>query len=113
MAVRVFHGDDSDMFRTLVAEVLPDGDIEVCGHGATPDEVVVGVTREQPDVVLLDQFGGAQLVDRVRAAAPAARIVVLSGHLRGDGDREIEARADGYCVKTADIDAMRAAVRGA
>ena len=113
MAVRVFHGDDSDMFRMLVAEVLPDEDIEVCGQAATADEVCEGVRREQPDVVLLDQIGGPELLDRVRDAAPHARIVILSGHLRGDGDREVEARADGYLVKTSDVEAMRAAVRGA
>ena len=112
MALRVFHGDDSEPFRRLIAEVLPDGEIVMCGEGATPDEVASGVAREQPDVVLLDQFDGPELVDRLRELAPGVRIVLLSGFRPGHGDTELERRADAYLVKTAGIDQMRAAVRG-
>lgn len=112
MALKVFHGDDSDTFRFLVSELLPDDEIVVVGGAATPDAVLDGVAREQPDVVLLDQLGDASLIDGIRARVPGVRIVVLSGHQRGDGDREFAARADAYLVKTADADVMRAAVRG-
>lgn len=112
MALKVFHGDDSDAFRFLVSELLPDDDIVVVGGAATPDAVLDGVAREQPDVVLLDQLGEASLIDGVRARVPGVRVIVLSGHQRGDGDPEFEARADGYLVKTADAAAMRAVVRG-
>jgi DNA-binding NarL/FixJ family response regulator len=110
--LRVFHGDDSEPFRRLVAEVLPDGDIVMCGEAATPEEVLAGVAREQPDVVLLDQLDGAELIDRLRELAPGVRIVLLSGFRPGHGDADLEGRADGYLVKTAGIDQMRAAVRG-
>ena len=57
MPVRVFHGDDNDAFRLLIETTLPDeGGIEVVGGAGTADEVVAGVEREQPDVVLLDQL---------------------------------------------------------
>jgi DNA-binding NarL/FixJ family response regulator len=112
VALRVFHGDDSEPFRRLIAEVLPDDGIVMCGEGGTPDEVAVGVAREQPDVVLLDQFGGPGLIDRLRELAPGVRVVLLTGYHPGQGDAEIEGRADGYLVKTASADEMRAAVRG-
>jgi DNA-binding NarL/FixJ family response regulator len=111
--LRVFHGDDSEPFRRLIAEVVPDDDIVMCGDAGTPEEVLAGVRREQPDVVLLDQFDGPELVDRLRAAAPGVRVVVLSGFRPGHGDAELESRADAYLVKTAGIEEMRAAVRGA
>ena len=110
--VRVFHGDDNEPYRSLVREVLSDGDVTVVGSAGEPDAVVAGVAREQPDVVLLDQMDGAGLVDRIRAAAPGVRVIVHSGHRPGDGDRELEARADGYVVKAGDFDAVRAAVLG-
>jgi len=113
VAVRVFHGDDNDMYRQIVRELLPADDrIEMVGDAATPEEVVAGVADVQPDVVLLDQIGGVELVDRVRAAAPAARIIVFSGYALGDGDAAMAARADGYVVKAADFDAVRVAVLG-
>jgi DNA-binding NarL/FixJ family response regulator len=113
MPVRVFHADDSEPFRRLIAELLPDGaTIEVVGGGGTPDEVADGVAREQPDVVLLDQLDGADLVDRLRGLVPGVLVLVLSGYQPGDGDPELAARADGYLVKTADVEALRVAVRG-
>ena len=113
MPVRVFHGDDSDAFRLLIRETLPEhGDIAVVGGAGTADEVVDGVAREQPDVVLLDQLAGGGLIDRVREAAPGARIVILSGYDAGQGSEELERGADAYVVKTADLAVVAAAVRG-
>jgi len=111
VAVRVFHGDDNDMYRRIVRELLPeDGRIEMVGDAGTPEEVVAGVADAQPDVVLLDQMGGVELVDRVRTVAPAARVILFSGYERGDGDAAMAARADGYVVKAADFAAVRVAV---
>ena len=112
MAVRVFHGDDNDLYRSLVQQVLTEGEIEVIGHAATPDEVVDGARREQPDVVLLDQIGGVDLVRQVRDAVPGVRVIVLSGYQRGDGDRALERCVDGYVVKGADFTELRAVVLG-
>jgi DNA-binding NarL/FixJ family response regulator len=98
--VRVFHGDDSESYRHLIREVLVGGDIEIVGGAGTPEGVVEGVQREQPDVVLLDQFGGAALIESVRAADPGAKVVVLSGFDPEDGDRELAAQADAYVVKS-------------
>jgi DNA-binding NarL/FixJ family response regulator len=100
MPVRVFHGDDSESYRHLIREVLTVSDIEIVGGAGTPDGVVEGVGRTKPDVVLLDQFGGAALIDAIHEACPGAKIVVLSGFSPEDGDRELAARADAYVVKS-------------
>ncbi len=108
MAVRVFHGDDNDMYRRIVRELLPEDErIEMVGDAATPEEVVAGVADAQPDVVLLDQMGGRELVDRVRAAAPTARVIVHSGYQPGEGDQAMAASADAYVVKAADFTELR------
>ena len=100
MPVRVFHGDDSESYRHLIREVLVGGDIEIVGGAGTPEEVVAGVERTKPDVILLDQFGGVPLIDSIRAACPGAKVVVLSGFNPEDGDKDLAALADAYVVKT-------------
>ncbi|HEV3000718.1 MAG TPA: response regulator [Solirubrobacteraceae bacterium] len=100
MPVRVFHGDDSEAYRHLIRELLAGGDVEIVGGAGTPEGVVEGVERSKPDVVLLDQFGGAPLIEAIRAACPGAKIIVLSGYDPDDGDRELAAQADEYVIKS-------------
>jgi DNA-binding NarL/FixJ family response regulator len=100
MAVRVFHGDDSESYRHLIREVLGSPDIEIVGGSGTPEGVVEGVQAEKPDLVLLDQFGGAPLITAIREACPAAKIVVLSGYDPEDGDKDLAEAADAYVVKS-------------
>jgi len=111
--VRVFHGDDNDAYRLLIEQTLPEaGDIAVVGGAGTADEVVAGVARERPDVVLLDQLHGPELLERLRAVAPDVRVVILSGYAAGAGDQELERGADAYVVKTEPLSALAAAVLG-
>jgi DNA-binding NarL/FixJ family response regulator len=113
VTVRVFHGDDSDAYRNLISAVLPQqGGIDVVGGAGSPDELIAGIERERPDVVLLDQLKEPGLLERVRAAAPGVRVVVLSGWEPGFGDPELERGCDAYIVKTADLAVLAAAVRG-
>ena len=100
MPVRVFHGDDSESYRHLIREILAGGEIEIVGGAATPEGVVEGVGESDPDLVLLDQFGGAALIDAIREACPRAKVVVLSGFDPEDGDRELAERADAYVIKS-------------
>ena len=100
MPVRVFHGDDSESYRHLIREVLATGEIQIVGGAGTPDEVVEGIGREKPDVILLDQFGGAPLMEAIRAACPGAKVIVLSGYNPEDGDKDLAALADAYVVKS-------------
>jgi DNA-binding NarL/FixJ family response regulator len=112
--VRVFHGDDSEAFRLLVRETLREGgeDIVVVGGAGTADAVLEGVEREQPDVVLLDQLAGAELIDLLRAAAPGVRVVILSGFPPEGGDPLLAERSDAYVVKSAELAELRGAVLG-
>jgi DNA-binding NarL/FixJ family response regulator len=83
MAVRVFHCDDSDAFRLLVAELLADEpDIELVGDAASARAAVATAPQCDPDVVLLDLSGGdlgPEAIAAMRAVVPDAAIVVLSG----------------------------------
>ena len=100
MPVRVFHGDDSESYRHLIQEVLASPDIEIVGGSGTPDGVVECVKETKPDLILLDQFGGRPLIEAIREACPAAKIIVLSGYNPEDGDRELAELSDAYVVKS-------------
>ncbi len=100
MPVRVFHGDDSESYRHLIREVLVSPDIEIVGGAGTPEGVVEGIKDCDPDVILLDQFGGAPLMQAIRDACPDAKVIVLSGYNPEDGDKDLAAMADAYVVKS-------------
>ena len=100
MAVRVFHGDDSESYRHLIREVLASSEIEIVGGSGTPEGVVEGVQETKPDLILLDQFGGASLIQAIREACPAAKVIVLSGYDPEDGDKDLAAAADQYVIKS-------------
>ena len=82
---RVLVVDDDPDYRLLVRLALaPGSGFEVVAEAGDGDAAVVSAQREQPDVVLLDcTMPGADAFDALpglRAAAPDARIVLVSGH---------------------------------
>ncbi|MEN3359364.1 MAG: hypothetical protein V7637_3346 [Mycobacteriales bacterium] len=83
--IRVLLVDDHRLLREAIAEVLrAEGDLDVIGTAASPDHAVTAAARTQPDVVLLDvEMPGndpVRTVQRLRAAAPAAKVIILSMH---------------------------------
>jgi len=88
-AQRVLVVDDDPDYRLLVRLALaPGGGFEVVAEAGDGRAAVVEAQREQPDLVLLDCImPGADAFDTLpglRAAAPEARIVLVSGHDAAD-----------------------------
>jgi DNA-binding NarL/FixJ family response regulator len=115
-AIKVFLVDDVEELRLLVKIALEeDPGIEVVGEGATGREGVEGVRETQPDVVLLDlsmpDMDGLEAIPLMRADAPNARLVVLSGHEPGRVSLEaLDQGATRYVNKAAEVEAIRSAV---
>jgi DNA-binding NarL/FixJ family response regulator len=91
-------------------------DLEVVGEASDGDEVVRKVALLRPDVALVDismpGSSGIKAIERIRAAAPATRVLVLTMHdmpayLRA----ALAAGASGYVVKRAADSALLAAIR--
>ena len=104
-AQRVLVVDDDPDYRLLVRLALaPDSGFEVVAEAGDGGAAVVEAEREQPDLVLLDcTLPGADAFDvlpALRAAAPDARIVLVSGHDPADlRTASRSAGAVGYLTK--------------
>jgi DNA-binding NarL/FixJ family response regulator len=102
---RVLVVDDDPDYRLLVRLALaPDSGFEVVAEAGDGGAAVVEAEREQPDLVLLDcTLAGADAFDSLpalRAAAPDARIVLISGHDPADlRSASRSAGAVGYLTK--------------
>ena len=126
-AIRVLIGDDHRIVREGLKQVLGDlsngaPEIVVCAEAQTGPEVLERVASlqggEGVDVVLLDialpERDGLDVLQALRAAWPALPVLMLSTYPeRQYAVRCIKLGAAGYLNKSADADAMVAAVRKA
>src|SRR3954452_19574997 len=103
MSIRVFHCDDSEAFTRLVSYWLAEhDDIEYAGAAHTADAALKALPDAGADVVLLDTLGKPgdnSLLLAVRAAAPAAKVIVYSGYVRLMQEGSLAAAADAYLEK--------------
>jgi diguanylate cyclase (GGDEF)-like protein/PAS domain S-box-containing protein len=114
-SIRVLHGDDSRPYRRLVQEMLAvHPDIDVVAGAPTGPDALAALPASRPDIVLLDiDMPGVtrELVSRLRAQAPQARIVVLSGH--EPTRTPLTAAADDFISKTVGFDELAERIRAA
>jgi DNA-binding NarL/FixJ family response regulator len=117
--IRVYLVDDHPIVRAgLIAAIEREADLTVVGEAATVAEALAGAHAARPDVVLVDlalpDGDGPDLIARLRAQLPRARLMVVSGH--DDEFRVAEALragAHGYVLKTSPIDQLVLGIREA
>lgn len=94
---------------------------EIAGEAADGPEGLATILRERPDVAVIDiglpGFDGIALTQRVRAALPETRIVIVTMiDLENEVLAALAAGADAYCLKSSDprtiVDAVRIAADG-
>ncbi len=112
-SVRVLHCDDSAPYRRLVAEMLVvQPDLEVVAQAHDSATLLTAAAGCDPDVVLLDaSIDGVDgpLLAQLRATAPNARLVVLSG-MDPEGS-PLAGCSDAYVRKSASFDDLSAVLR--
>jgi two-component system, NarL family, response regulator DesR len=117
--IRVLIAEDQAMVRGALASLLGlEHDIEVVSEVARGDEVVDAAIGARPDVALLDiempGLSGLDAAERLRAAVPSCRILILTtfgrpGYLR----RAMEQGAAGFMLKDAPAEQLASAIRRA
>jgi DNA-binding NarL/FixJ family response regulator len=107
--------DDAVAFPALFTRWMRDGGIDAVDHAETADEAIALARKGQPEVIVVDHLlpdgTSEELVPRLREAAPAARVLLISG--MPDDTLEEAARAagaDGHLGKAATAEQMRDAV---
>lgn len=116
--LQIFATDvDNEVLRQGLCELLAIyPGIEVCGEAADEAEAVKQFRALKPDVSIVDislrQRSGIDLIKRLRAADPAARILVLSMHDEMVyAPRVLRAGAMGYVSKQAPTRAIMEALQ--
>jgi DNA-binding NarL/FixJ family response regulator len=115
--IRILLADDHAVLRSGLRMLIgSQRDLEVVGEASDGDEAVRKAAVLRPDVALVDitmpGSGGIKAIERIRQAAPATRVLVLTMHdvpayLRA----ALAAGATGYVVKRAADSDLLAAIR--
>jgi two-component system chemotaxis response regulator CheB len=114
--LRVLVADDAPALRALLRAALEqEGRVEVVGEAEDGEHAVALAAALRPDVVVLDiqmpGVDGLSALPAIRRAAPAARVVVLSGcEAAATAHRALALGARRYVEKPAGMDAVRDAV---
>lgn len=116
MSIRVLIADDHAVVRDGLAAMLSRRrEFDVVGEAGDGEQAVTQALAVRPDVCLMDLqmpgLGGVGAIERIRAAWPQARILVLTT-FDGDEDifRALQAGAAGYLLKDTPRDEILAAI---
>ena len=114
--IRVLIADDHNLFRAGVRGLLKTfGGMDVTGEATNGHEAVALAAEQRPDVLLMDVgmpgLNGIEAAERVRAATPTTRVIILSMHTGEEHvTRALKAGAAGYVLKDAQPDELERAV---
>lgn len=120
--IQILIADDHAIFRQGLARLIGGTvDMRLVGEATNGHEVLDGVRRLSPDILLLDLNmpgpSGVDLIKRVRSEAPSVPVLILTVHDETElARRAIRTGAAGYLTKDGEpedmLDAVRVVARG-
>ena len=117
--MKVLLADDHPLvLAALRATLEADDDLEVVAEARSGSQVLPRVRETEPDVVVLDvnmpELDGLGCLERLRAAHPEVRVVMLSGDEAGEHVEAARERgACGFLAKSLPPDELAPALRAA
>jgi len=99
--------EDHNLFREGLKSLLSThGDFEIVGEARDGLEAIRCITKQQPDLVLLDlsipKMDGISVIRRIKSQYPNIKIMVLTIHSADEFVLDaFKAGAEGYCLKDA------------
>lgn len=115
--LRILVVDDHFVVRIgIAASINSSADIEVAGEAATGEQAIEKYRELRPDAVLMDlhmpRKNGWEATEAIRSEFPDAKIIILTVR-QGDEDifRGLQAGAQAYLIKTADLDELLDTIR--
>ncbi len=115
--IRLVLADDHAVVRSGTRELLEQQhDLKIVGEASNGEEAVQLTGELQPDVVIMDvrmpKMTGVEATKKIKELYPHIRILVLTAH---DDDEYVfallQAGANGYLLKTAEIEELVRAIR--
>ncbi len=115
--IRLVLADDHAVVRSGTRELLEQQhDLKIVGEASNGEEAVQLAGELQPDVVVMDvrmpKMTGVEATKKIKELYPHIRILVLTAH---DDDEYVfallQAGANGYLLKTAEIEELVRAIR--
>ena len=113
----VFIVDDHPLVREGLANLINrQNDLIVCGEAKDSAEAIAGITKEQPDVAIIDisltNESGLELIKHLTKQFPQLGVVVLSMHDEAlYAERALRAGARGYVMKHETSKSVLASIR--
>ncbi|GAA1964191.1 response regulator transcription factor [Kitasatospora viridis] len=116
--IRLLLAEDQHVMRSALAALLAlEPDLEVVAETGTADEVVPRALVYRPDVAVLDiempgEMDGLQAAAELKVRLPGCRTLMLTSNGRpGLLRRALDAKVDGFLLKTAPAEELLAAIR--
>ncbi|MGL5081031.1 MAG: response regulator [Microcoleaceae cyanobacterium] len=117
--MRVLIVEDDPMMQLGLEQALAEWtDVTLIGIAEDGYLGVQMALEQQPELVLMDvglpRMDGIEATQRIKAAMPEIRVVMLTSHIaRTEVIAALASGADAYCIKGASIDQIRAAIQAA
>ena len=115
--IRVFIADDHPLIRKGIKEILEEEiDLKVIGEAAYPHEVLEGIQKYEPDILVTDLTmpgrSGLDLISDLKQLFPKLPILVLTMHPEERfAVRALKAGAYGYITKDSKPEELIKAIR--
>lgn len=115
--IRLMIADDHAIVRSGLRQLLSLApDITVESEAIDGAQVLEGLRRQLPDLLLLDinmpGLSGTDLITRIKSHWPTLPVLVLSMHNEGQvAARVLKAGASGYVTKDSEMDVLLGAIR--